>query len=429
MIARRMMVLSAICLLCSPSFTAAGEPDRLSDEPPKPLLQRDTLTDNWFGLGRELEERGITLGLSVTQIYQNNVRGAASTHRHSGRYAGSWDLEFDVEPARLLKMPALAGGRIYLLAEGSWSNGIGDSSVGNIFGVNDDAGGDRSIDVTELWYEHQLMGGKVRLRIGKIDLTGGFECRGCPASFDCNAFANDETTRFLNGALVNNPTIPFPDNGLGVMLHVEPVEWLYFTAGVADANADARETGFNTIFTGDDRFLSIYEMGVTPRLPSPNGLLQGAYRVGFWMDSGPVERTDANGSERDNMGLYLSLDQMFFKETADVDDSQGLGVFFRCGFADSELNEIKAAYSAGMQYQGLIPGRDDDVLAVGFATGALSAQAGHTHNNETVVETYYNIQLAPWLHLAPSAQVVFNPGGERNVSDAVILGLRLQMQF
>jgi len=269
----------------------------------------------------------------------------------------------------------------------------------------------------------------MRLRIGKVDLTGGFECHGCPASFDCNAFANDETTRFLNSALVNNPTIPFPDNGLGVMLHVEPVEGLYFTAGAADANADARETGFNTVFTGEDRFLSIYETGITPRLPSPNGLLQGAYRIGFWLDSGPVDRMDAQGAERDNTGLYLSADQMFFKEVADADDAQGLGAFFRCGFADSNLNEIKALYSAGVQYQGLVPGRDDDVLAIGFATGRLSAQAGHTHDNETVLETYYSIQLAPWLHLAPSVQVVFNPGGERDVRDAVVLGFRCQMSF
>ena len=426
---QRTALLSAICLLCSAAFAAAGEPGSSSDEPPTPLLQRETLTNNWFGLGRELEERGIALGLSLTQIYQSNVRGAAATGRHSGRYTGSWDLELDVEPGKLLKMPALAGGRVYLLAEGSWSDGIDGSSLASLFGVNDDAGGDRSIDVTELWYEHELIGGKMRLRIGKVDLTGGFECHGCPASFDCNAFANDETTRFLNSALVNNPTIPFPDNGLGVMLHVEPVEGFYFTAGVADANADARETGFNTIFTGDDRFLSIYETGVTPRLPSPNGLLKGAYRVGFWLDSGPVDRVDANGAESDNMGLYLSMDQMFFKEIADADDSQGFGAFFRCGFADSDLNEIKAAYSAGVQYQGLISRRDDDVLAVGFATGRLSAQGQHTHDNETVLETYYSIQLAPWLHLAPSLQVVFNPGGERDVRDAVVLGLRLQMNF
>jgi hypothetical protein len=70
-----------------------------------------------------------------------------------------------------------------------------------------------------------LLDGAVLIRVGKLDLTGGFECRGCPVSFDGNSFANDQTTQFLNGALVNNPTIPFPDRGLGAVVHVAPVEW------------------------------------------------------------------------------------------------------------------------------------------------------------------------------------------------------------
>ena len=43
-------------------------------------------------------------------------------------------------------------------------------------------------------------------RFGKLDITGGFECRGCPVAFDGSAFANDPSGQFLNGALANNPT-------------------------------------------------------------------------------------------------------------------------------------------------------------------------------------------------------------------------------
>lgn len=71
------------------------------------------------------------------------------------------------------------------------------------------------MDITELWYEHALLDDTLRVRLGKMDITGGFECRGCPVSFDGSLYANDETGQFLNSALVNNPTIPFPDKGLG----------------------------------------------------------------------------------------------------------------------------------------------------------------------------------------------------------------------
>ena len=417
----------ALVLVLAGGSVVAQEPK--PTDGPVSLWRRETLTDNWFLLGRKLEAQGVAVGLTLTQIYQVNVRGGTATGRHAGRYTGSWDLQLEADPARLLRLPALAGGTLLLVAEGSWSNGIDDSSIGSLFGANDDAGGNRSIDLTELWYEHELLDGKVRVRAGKIDLTGGFQCCGCAASFDGNAFANDETTQFLNGALVNNPTIPFPDNGLGAMLYVEPIEGFYLSVGAADANADARETGFNTVFTGEDRFLSIYEVGITPLLESPRGPLQGACRIGFWLDSGPVERINQDGAERDNMGLYLSLDQMFWKENADADDAQGLGAFFRYGMGDSDTNEIKAFYSAGVQYQGLLSGRDEDVLAAGFATGTLSAQAGHSADTETVIETYYSIQITPWLTLAPSLQVIFHPGGQRDVRDAVVLGFRCQMSF
>ena len=100
-----------------------------------------------------------------------------------------------------------------------------------------------------------------------------------PVAFDGSAYANDETTQFLSSALVNNSSIPFPDNGLGAIVYVEPLEGFYVAAGAADARADARETGFRTAFHREDYFLAIFETGFVPEVPSPNGRLPGAYRV------------------------------------------------------------------------------------------------------------------------------------------------------
>ena len=402
-----------------------------AEEPPKSsaatLWERETLTDDWFGLGRKLAEQGLSVNVGLTQVYQANLRGGMSTHRRSGRYGGSYDLELELDTEKLFRLP---GGKVFAHAEGSWSEGIDASSVGSLFGVNDDAGGDRSIDVTELWYEQSLLGDKLRFRLGKLDLTGGFECRGCPVAFDGSAYANDETAQFLNGALVNNPTIPFPENGLGIAAYLQPLKWWYVAAGVADAQADARETGFNTAFHGRSDFFSIFETGVVPHLPSRNGRLPGAYRIGLWYDPQPKDRFDGRGTKRDDAGFYLSFDQMVLKENAEETDSQGLGLFARYGVADSDVNEIKSFWSVGAQYQGLIPTRDDDVLGFGVAQGRLSRAAGFTASHETAMELYYNAKITPWLSLTPSAQYVFHPGGERNVmDDAVIVGVRLQIAF
>ena len=391
------------------------------------LHERETLTDGWFGAAPALEEQGLTLGLSATQVYQGVVHGE-TTHRHAGRWAGSYDLEIEADMDALAN---LDGGRVYVLTEGSWSDGLDASSVGSLFGVNDDAGGDRSADVTEFWYEHAFADGRVRVRLGKMDLTGGFECHDQPVAFDGNVYANDETTQFLNGALVNNPAIPFPDYGIGLAVHVEPVDGWYASTAIADAQADVREVGFNTAFDREDYTFSIVEVGHVGELPSPHGPLPGAVRVGLWYDPQPKARFDGRGSERDDVGFYASADQMLLREGDDPASGEGLGLFVRFGWADEAVNPIGTFWSAGCQYRGLVPGRDDDVLGVGMARARASDEpgTGFTSAHETAVEAYYAVQVTPWLSVSPHVQYVADPGALDGVDDAVIMGVRVQAAF
>lgn len=372
--------------------TVTPDAPAAAKDPPASLWTRDTLTGNWFGYGDRLAEKGLTISLSATQVYHGVVHGGTATHRHAGRYAGSYDLELEAE---LDALAGLKGALVYAAVEGSWSEGLDASSVGSLFGVNDDAGGDRSADVSDFWYQQSLADDRVVVRIGKLDLTGTFECRGCPVSFDGNRYANDETLQFLNGALVNNPSIPFPDNGLGLMVYVEPVDGWYVSAGLADAQADARETGFNTAFHDEDYFFAIAETGLVGEFAGPRGPLTGAVRVGLWYDPQPKGRFDGRGADRDDIGAYLSADQLLLREGPD--DDQGLGVFLRLGFADQDLNPVRFFWSTGAQYMGLLPGRDADVLGVGMARGRTTDEpgAGFTSPHETVLEAYYAVQVAP----------------------------------
>ncbi len=386
------------------------------------MSQRDKLADD-----------GIEFVAGVTSVYQQNVRGGLSKHRRAGRFSGSYDLELTIDTEKVF---GFGGGILFLHGEGSWSKhgGIDEPSVGSYFGVNGDGIPRRSLDLVEFWYEHSFIDGKLLLRFGKIDLTGGFECRGCPVSFDGSLFANDETSQFLNGALVNNPTIPFPDYGLAVVAHYSPDNFWYISGGVQDAQADGRETGFNTTFHDEEYFFYIVETGITPHLNSANGPLQGAYRIGMWYDPQPKassDRNDAEMYERDDTGLYISCDQMLNKENSDPEDSQGLGTFLRYGYANGKRNDITAFWSFGFSYQGLLDGRDDDVLGVGFAHGTFSDSADITYTDdyEAVVEMYYNASITPQLNISPCVKYVMNPGGDDSVSDAVILGVRAQLVF
>jgi len=405
-----------------------------ASEPPAKESADGRITGNWGGLRDNLEDGGIAIDLSYTNVFQHNVHGGTDTH-NGFRSSGSYDLELTLDLEKLL---GVTGGTILAVGEGSYGKGLSEGGkIGDMFGVNDDAGGDRSIDLTELWYEQSFFDGKLAVRVGKIDLTGGFECGGCPASFDGNSYANDETAQFLNAALVNNPTIPFPDNGLGVMIHYSPVDWFYCSIGAADAQGDARETGFRTAFHNEDYFFYAFEAGLTPRFAGPNGDLPGAYRFGLWYDPQPKERyiNDLGGrlrprSQRDDIGFYLSFDQAVYRESPGSD--QGLGLFLRYGFANEHVNEIAHFWSLGGQYQGLIPDRDDDVLGLAVAQGMLTNKLRYydeSPGQETVFEAYYNIEVTDWLNVSPDVQYIINPGGTHSATDCFIMGLRLQMSF
>ncbi|MBN1796184.1 MAG: carbohydrate porin [Sedimentisphaerales bacterium] len=380
---------------------------------------------------RQLSEKGIEFGFGVTNIYQQNVRGGLSKHRKAGRFSGSYDIELTLDAEKLFQ---LENGIFFLHAEGSWSKsgGIDGPSAGSVFGVNGDAAGRRAFDLTEFWYEQPIFFDNLLIRLGKFDITGGFECHGCPVSFDGSLFANDEVTQFLNSALVNNPSIPFPDNGLGVILHYDVDDFWYISASAMDAQSDVRETGFRTTFHDEDYFFYILETGITPEFGSADKPLQGAYRVGLWNDPQPKANSDNDAAGkyyRDDTGFYISCDQMLKREN--TEDDQGLGAFFRYGYAPSRANDVTQFFSFGFQYAGLFEGRDEDVLGVGFAHGTVADTAKMTYNDdyEAVTELYYNVKVTDYLNISPSVQYVMNPGGSQDVSDAVVFGVRAQITF
>jgi len=392
------------------------------------LWERDQLSQGWFEPLDQARENGFYSSLTITTVYQQAVRGGRSTHRKAGRLSGGYELELQVDFDKLKWIP---GGSVYALASGGWSDGIDGPAVGSLFNVNAGAFGDRAVDLLELWYEQSLLDDHLRIRVGKIDLsggTGGFSDGPYPW-FDGNAYANDPGIQFLNGGLVNNPQIPFPQQGLGAIAYLAPVkDLLYVLLGVADSRADSRTTGFASAFARDTRVVAMAEVGLTPTLPSANGDMCGGYRVGVWYDPQPKERFDSRGVKRNDIGLYANFNQMIFKENDDEDDAQGLGLFGRYGLANGSVNEIRHFWSVGLQYQGLIPGRDCDVLGAGVANGHLSDEADFRKSRETAVEVYYNIQFTPWLMLTPDIQYITHPGGGA-AKDALVVGLRLQIIF
>ena len=113
-------------------------------------------------------------------------------------------------------------------------------------------------------------------------------------------------------------------------------------------------------------------------------------------------------------------------------DLRGWGVFLIWGVADENTNPFNWSLAAGIGGRGLIPGREDDVVGIGYFYNRLN-QGGvvdrmiDLRNGEQGFEVFYEAALTPWLHLTPDLQVVEPGPGENDT--AVILGLRLLVDF
>jgi porin len=127
-----------------------------------------------------------------------------------------------------------------------------------------------------------------------------------------------------------------------------------------------------------------------------------------------------------------------FKETVKVEKTdQGLGWFVRMGFAPCDRNFVDYYFDSGLTYKGLIPGRDDDSIGVGFgyaqlSNGAQNSVADEGFNPagaEMVIEATYQCQVTPWFIVQPDIQYILNPGGSTSLSNAFVLGGRCSIVF
>ncbi|OXU15326.1 carbohydrate porin [Sedimentisphaera salicampi] len=383
-------------------------------------FQSESENDPIKRLGESFENSGIDVSISITHLYQVNVHGGLSTSKHSGRHSGRYDAELSADLDELL---GLENSRLFVHGWGGWpdTEGIGSDSVGSEWGINALSVGNRSMDIVEFFYEGTFMDESITLNIGKLDFTG---------IFDTSKYADDECSQFLNASLVDDPAIPFPEQGLGIVAKWDITDSWYLMGGAADAQADSRTSGFDTAFSDEPYYFYALETGKSISLSSSKGDLPGTYRAGLWVDRQDKTGFAAAKTTSEDTGFYISCDQMLIKENEDREDSQGIGGFFRYGWADSEYNSVTNFFSFGVQAAGLIDTRDEDILGIGYSRGFFSDQADNTYirDYESVMEGYYNFQLSPSFVLSPNLQYVSNAGGEA-VSDAFIMGLRMQLIY
>ncbi|MBI5747476.1 MAG: carbohydrate porin [Nitrospirae bacterium] len=347
--------------------------------------RRESLSEKIEAALQEAEAKRVVIGGSARGILQQVIHS-----REEDKLFGEGSVDFF-----FLSRP-MAGTIFFADLEAVGGAGP-DEAVGSLSRLNTDAetfgvGVTDQVKVREAWLHMSLMGDRVKAVVGKIDLTN---------YFDRNSVANDETAKFLNTALVNNPLLAQPPNGPGLAVRYEPGREI--GAGIGLQSPD------NSGSTIVEKVYAIAELDYHTHLLFAR---EGNYR--FW---GKIGR-DADDLDNKTWGVGISLDQQM---------STRITAFARAGVGRTEDESRNAhAWSTGLEigspFKALIKDR------AGFAFSRQVEEDG----SESIGEGYYNHFLTERLAVAFDLQWLFSGKnqitGEKN-ENLLIPGFRTTINF
>lgn len=404
------------------------------------LWQREQLGGELAGVRPSLESVGLTLDVGYTLEALRVVDGGL---RQTTSVLGDLDLQLSADLDQLL---GWSGARAFFYGLGNHGDRPSEA-VGDFQGVSN-IEAPSTLRLLEAWFEQDWMDGRASGLVGLYDVNSEFDVIPAAALFINSSHGIGAE---FGGSGRNGPSI-FPVTSLAARFKWRPSEWSYLHALVADGvPGDPRHPRRTSVrFDDGDGVLLVGEVGLF-NLPSEDlrrrshaGSLApserryghfGKFALGLWGYTGEVDdllRVDINGNPRQrsgSFGVYALAEQQVFYESEDA--SQGLSVFARAGLADEQVQAVGRYLGAGLVYRGIVPERGEDELGLAVAAARFgeefqaAAGGGSTWEDwEVAIELTYRAALTPWFSIQPDLQFVIHPGGDPQVDDALVLGLR-----
>ena len=305
----------------------------------------------------------------------------------------------------------------------------------------------------ELWLEQHLFSDRVSVRFGQL-------------AADAEFIISEGGGYFLNGtwgwppiAAENNPSggPAYPLATPGVRVAVAPNENINLMLGIYNGDpaprcnkggGDPQRCNAHGLdFELDDDPLLMAEGAYNYDL----GALPGIIKVGGWNHFGTFQhqRVDVGGEQiaitgnggrplEHDWALYAVVDQLIWRVPAS-EEPQGVAIFARVIGAPEDRNLVDFYFDVGLTFTGMIPGRPNDALAVGFAYTGISDQVSAfdvdsgelvAREYESLVEIAYTFEVAQGWVLQPDFQYLWNPGGGvAGVGHSTVIGARSTVSF
>ena len=179
--------------------------------------------------------------------------------------------------------------------------------------------------------------------------------------------------------------------------------------------------------------LAITEIACKVNGEKENAGLRGVYKLGAFFHSSEANDAYPSAPSHTDAGGYFVADQQLWRKSGTED--QGLSGFLRIGGAPDDRNTVSFYFDTGLDYKGLLPGREKDIAGIGFSYTRLSAKlrddAGESlgSHHEAILEATYKVQVKDWLTVQPDFQYIFNPGASEKLPNAFVAGVRFNVTF
>lgn len=267
------------------------------------------------------------------------------------------------------------------------------------------------------------------MKVGFYPMGNDFAQLPYLCNFTNDALCGHPITLFDNSAWADAPAGRWTGR---VKWHI--TDELQLQAAAVDANPlyTLRQDGFKLNFSGNTGVIAPievkYQIGKNP------GDYGGTYNLGAYYDLSAAPNL-ANPKEFDEgrYGLYLEAAQQIIKWGPRR--LEGLALFGVFTVSDQNTAKFKNDYEAGFASRGVFPGRELDLLSLGWVRTTINPRfqfqletAGlPIQTSEQLVELNYAFQLTPSLFFRPGVQYDIRPGATSTHPNTWIFDFHIQL--
>jgi len=409
-----------------PPAQAQAAPSQESEAsvPDQEELAPQSLTKGWAAFRAELTELGITPTVSYTAQFMGNPSGGQSqgfTYAGTLQAAIAWDLH------KLVGVPGLS-----FTVGASWSSGENLSSkyIGNEFKVQSAFTGSGLVNLEQMYLQQQLLDGALTIAAGRLAPANTFAT--LPVFTN---YVNDSINTGVGSLDINDSTFtsspPGVEWGGQAIYNITPA--LQIAVGVFNTNQIAAAGGDHGVnFALQQGNTGALTVGQTTYLvnhaPGETGL-PGQYTFGGFYDSNTFgSLSNPSRSVRGIYSLYALFQQTVYRD-GEPGSQKGLTVWGKAALSPTPSVSVMPYFvGAGLSYQGLIPGRGQDIASLGVIYGTFSGYIPSV-SAETVLEANYQVSVTPWLSVTPDVQYIIKPSGSSNIPNALAVGAQLSVTF